>query len=108
MNRISEIFVTKDDVGKTVYRKRTTYTIDIEQDVVANSVDEAEQKFLDGGGIEYDEIKTSLTQEFKGVETYSIDANYSDSDVAKPIGTVGYDPDDEFAEQDGFVEVIAT
>lgn len=107
MNRVTEVFVTKDDIGKTVYRKRTTYTIDIEQDVVADSVEEAEQKFLDGGGIEYEEIKSSITAEFQGVETYSVDANYSDGEVAKPIAKVGYDPDDEFAEEEGFVEAIA-
>ena len=107
MNRVTEVFVTKDDIGKTVYRKRTTYTIDIEQDVVADNIEEAEQKFLDGGGIEYDEIKSSITSEFQGVETYSVDCNYLEGEEAKAIATVAYDPDDEFAEEEGFVEAIA-
>lgn len=107
MNRVTEVFVTKDDIGKTVYRKRTRYTIDIEQDVVADNIEEAEQKFLDGGGIEYEEIKSSITAEFQGVETYSVDCNYQEGEEAKAIATVAYDPDDEFAEEDGFVEAIA-
>ena len=55
MNRISDIYVSKDDLGKKVYRKVTQYTIELAQDVVADSEEEAEQKFLDGGGIEYDD-----------------------------------------------------
>lgn len=106
MNNISDIFITKDDLGKKVYRKVSTYTIEIAQDVLADSEDEAEQKFLDGGGIEYDEIKTSLTQEFKGVETRYVDCNYQDSQLAKVIGKVDYDPDDPDAVEDGYVEVV--
>ena len=106
MNKISDIFVSKDDLGKKVYRKVTTYTIEVVQDVLADNDDEAEQKFLDGGGIEYDEIKTSLTQEFKGVETRYVDCNYQDSQTAKVIGKVDYDPDDPDAKEDGFVEVV--
>lgn len=106
MSKISDIFVSKDDLGKKVYRKVSTYTIEIAQDVIADNEDEAEQKFLDGGGIEYDEIKTSLTQEFKGVETRYVDCNYQDSQTAKVIGKVDYDPDDPDAKEDGFVEVV--
>ena len=45
MSRVTEVFITKNDLGKKVYRKVTRYTIDVEQDVVADSVDEAEEKF---------------------------------------------------------------
>jgi len=107
MSRVTEVFITKNDLGKKVYRKVTRYTIDVEQDVVADSVDEAEEKFLKGGGIEYDEIKSSITSEFEGVETYSVDCNYLEGEEAKAIATVAYDPDDEYAEEDGFVEAIA-
>ena len=106
MTRISDIFCGRNDIGKKVYRKKTTYTLTIEQDVLANSEDEAEQKFLDHGGIEYDEIKSSLTSEFDGIETYTIDCNYQDGETAKVIGKVDYDPDDEFAKEDGFVDVV--
>ncbi len=106
MNKISEIFVSKDDLGKKVYRKVTTYTIEVVQDCLADNEDQAEQKFLDGGGIDYDEIKTSLTNESCGVETNYVDCNYQDGELAKVIGKVDYDPDDPDAEEDGFVEVV--
>jgi len=106
MNRISEVFVSKDDLGKKVYRKVSTYTIELAQDVVADSEEEAEQKFLDGGGIEYDEIRSSITSEFQGVETSYIDCNYQQGELAKVIGKVGYDPDDEYAEEEGYVEIV--
>ena len=51
MRKISDIFVSKDDLGKKVYRKVTTYTIEVVQDCLADNEDQAEQKFLDGGGI---------------------------------------------------------
>ena len=38
MNRISDIYVSKDDLGKKVYRKVTQYTIELAQDVVADTV----------------------------------------------------------------------
>ncbi len=47
----TDVFYFKDDVGKNLYRKKTYYTLCIEQDVLANNKDEADQKFLDGGGI---------------------------------------------------------
>ena len=102
----TDVLFFDKDVGKNLYRKKTYYTICIEQDVLANSEDEAEQKFLDHGGIEYDEIKSSLTSEFDGIETYTIDCNYQDGETAKVIGKVDYDPDDEFAKEDGFVDVV--
>tara|TARA_B100001287_G_scaffold169271_1_gene142406 strand:- start:1080 stop:1409 length:330 start_codon:yes stop_codon:yes gene_type:complete len=106
MTRISDVYVSKDDLGKKVYRKVTQYTIEIAQDVVADSEEEAEQKFLDGGGIEYDEIKSSITSEFQGVETSYIDCNYLQGEIAEVIGEVGFDPDDEFAKEEGYVEVV--
>jgi len=106
MNKISEIFVRKDDLNKKVYRKKYTYTLEIVQDVVAGSEDEAETLFLDGGGIDYDEIRTSLAKDFSGVETQYVDANLLESDEAEAIGKVGWDPDDEYAEENGFVEVV--
>lgn len=106
MNKISDIFVSKKDLGKKVYRKVSTYTIEIAQDVLADSEEQAEQLFLDGGGIEYDEIKSSLTQEYKGVETHYVDCNYLQGETAEVIGKVGFDPDDEFAEEEGYVDIV--
>tara|TARA_B100002019_G_scaffold64553_2_gene55375 strand:+ start:1970 stop:2296 length:327 start_codon:yes stop_codon:yes gene_type:complete len=106
MNKISDIFIYKDDLGKKVYRKVTTYTLEVVQDVLADNEDEAEEKFLEGGGIDYDEIKTSITKENEGVETNYVDANYHDGEPVKLIGKVDYDPDDPDAKEDGFVEVV--
>ena len=47
----TDIFVGKDDVGKNLYRKKTYYTLCIEQDVLANDKDEADTLLTDGGGI---------------------------------------------------------
>ena len=47
----TDVYTFKDDVGKNLYRKKTYYTLVIEQDVLANDKDEADQKFLDHGGI---------------------------------------------------------
>ena len=33
----TDIYVGKDDVGKNLYRKKTYYTLCIEQDVLANN-----------------------------------------------------------------------
>ena len=55
--------------------------------------------------INYDEIKSSLTDENKGGATSYVDANYQDSDSTEYVGKVVYDEDDEFAEEDGNVIV---
>nr|BCU99906.1 MAG: hypothetical protein CM15mV30_2110 [uncultured marine virus] len=54
----TEVCVFKDDTRKNLYRKKTYYTIEIQQEVLADNKDEADQKFLDGGGINYSEINT--------------------------------------------------
>lgn len=100
----SNIFVNVKDLGKKVYRKKTIYTLIIEQDVLASSREEADDKLLEGGGINHSEITKSLTEEKDGVETYMIDANYNDGELAKQVGEVAYE-DDEYAEEDGMVEI---
>ena len=47
----TDVFYFKDDVGKNLYRKKTYYTLVVEQDVLANTKDEADQKFTDFGGL---------------------------------------------------------
>ena len=72
----TEVCVFKDDLGKNLYRKKTYYTIEIQQEVLADNKDEADQKFLDGGGINYSEINTlngSITENNNGVETNYVD-----------------------------------
>ena len=89
----TDIFVGKDDVGKNLYRKKTYYTLCIEQDVLANDKDEAANLLTDGGGINHDKVTKDLTDTNKGVETYMVDANYTDSETTQYMGKVKYDTD---------------
>jgi hypothetical protein len=74
----------------------------IEQDVLANDEDEADRLFQDSG-INHEKINTELTEENNGVETYYVDANYTDSGKTEYIGKVNYDPMDDDAEENGDV-----
>ena len=100
----TNVLYTDKDVGKNLYRKKTYYTLMIEQEVLASNADEADQKFLDFGGIDHSEIKGSITTQNDGVETLVVDANYSDSDKSEYVGKVVYE-DVEHAIEDGLVEI---
>ena len=100
----TNITYTDKDVGKNLYRKKTYYTLMIEQEVLADNEAQADQKFLDFGGIDHSEIKGSITTQKEGVETLVTDANYSDSSKTEYIGKVVYE-DDEFAKEDGLVTI---
>ena len=89
----TNVYTFKDDVGKNLYRKKTYYTLVVEQDVLAKDKDEADQKFLDHGGLDYDKVTKDMAQTSDGVETYIVDANYTDSDTTKYICKVKYDTD---------------
>ena len=89
----TDVYTFKDDVGKNLYRKKTYYTLVIEQDVLAKDKDEADQKFLDHGGINHSKIGKDITDANEGVETYMVDANYTDCETSKYIGKVKYDTD---------------
>ena len=89
----TDVYTFKDDVGKNLYRKRTYYTLVVEQDVLAKDKDEADQKFLDHGGLDHSKIVKDLAQTSDGVETYYVDANFTDSDTTKYVGKVKYDTD---------------
>ena len=106
----TDVYTFKDDVGKNLYRKKTYYTLVIEQDVLAVNKDEADQKFTDFGGINHSKVNKDLTDTNDGVETYMVDANYSDSDTAKYIGKIKYDTDTydqslEDAVENGDIEI---
>ena len=88
----TDIFFGKDDVNKNLYRKKTYYTLVIEQEVIANNKDEADKKFTECG-IDHSKINHDITETKDGVETYMVDANYSDSDTTKYMGRVVYDTD---------------
>ena len=89
----TDVYAFKDDVGKNLYRKRTYYTLVVEQDVLAKDKDEADTKFTDHGGIAHSKITKDITDANDGVETYMVDANYVESDTTKYIGKVKYDTD---------------
>jgi len=89
----TNVYTFKDDVGKNLYRSKKYYTLVVEQDVLAKDKDEADQKFLDFGGLDHSKIRDDLTQTSDGVETYVVDANYTDTDNTKYIGKVKYDTD---------------
>jgi hypothetical protein len=93
MSNLTEVYTFKDDVGKNLYRKKTYYTLVVEQDVLANNKDEADQKFLDHGGLKHSAINKDVVDATDGVETYMVDANYTESDTTKFIGKVKYDTD---------------
>ena len=88
----TDIFFNKDDVNKNLYRKKTYYTLVVEQEVIANNKDEADKKFTECG-IDHSKINNDITETKDGVETYMVDANYSDSDNTKYMGRVVYDTD---------------
>ena len=99
----TDIMVMKEDVGKNLYRKKTFYTLVIEQEVLANTKDEADKKLSDNG-IDHSQINHEITETKDGVETYMVDANYVNSDKTEYLGKVSY-TDDEYAEENGDVEI---
>ena len=88
----TDIFFNKDDVNKNLYRRKTYYTLVVEQEVIANNKDEADKKFTECG-IDHSKINNDITETKDGVETYMVDANYSDSDTTKYMGRIVYDTD---------------
>ena len=101
----TSIVYTDKDVNKNLYRKKTYYTLVIEQEVLAKDKDEADQLFLDKGGIDHSQINHEITQTGDGVETHMVDADYSESGDTEYMGKVLYAEDDEHAEEDGNVEI---
>ena len=95
----------KEDLGKNLYRKKTYYTLVVEQEVLAEDKDEAEQKFLDGGGIDHSQINHEITETKDGVETYMVDADYLESGDTEYFGKVVYDLSDPYAKEEGYVEL---
>ena len=101
----TNIVYSDKDVNKNLYRKKTYYTLVVEQEVLAKDKDEADQKFLDDGGIDHSQINHEITTAKNGVETYMVDANYTESGNTEYMGKVLYAEDDEHAEEDGNVEI---
>ena len=75
----------------------------IEQHVIAKDKDEADNLFLEHGGINHDAV-SNIAQDGMGVETTVCDANYTDSSSTEYLGKVVYE-DEPFAVEDGLVEI---
>ena len=103
---ITDQFIGQDDIGKNLYRKKTYYTLCIEQDVLAKNQDEADT-LLSDAGINYSNIGKDLAEEKGGVETHMVDANYTESGDTEYVAKVVYDDYDgvENAIENGDVEL---
>jgi|SRR5210317_833533 flagellar basal body rod protein FlgC len=101
----TNVTYTEKDIGKNLYRKKTYYTLCIEQEVLADNKDEADQMFIDNGGIDHSQINHEITETKNGVETYMVDADYLESDSTEYIGKVEYDLSDPYAKEEGYVEI---
>ena len=88
----TNVTYTQKDEGKNLYRKKTYYTLVIEQEVLAKDKDEA-NTLLNNSGIDHSAINDKLTETKDGVETYMVDANYLDSGDTEYMGKVVYDTD---------------
>jgi len=101
----TDVLLHKDNLGKNLYTKKTYYTLCIEQHVLADDKDAADDLFLENGGINHDEVTDKLAIAKNGVETTIVDADYDESGRTEYLGKVAYDKDDYFAEEDGNVIV---
>jgi hypothetical protein len=107
MNTKTKLYPRAENLGFNAYRRKTYYTLVVEQDVLARSEDEANDLFRDGGGLNYDRITSDLAQEDKGVETGMVDANYTESSDTEYLGKVVWNPDNDHAQEDGDVVLDA-
>ena len=83
----TEIYFNREDAGKNLYRRRTYYTLMIEQEVLADTRTQAED-LLSDCGINYSAISKDLAENKGGVETRIVDAEYRDMDAVEYIGKV--------------------
>jgi hypothetical protein len=106
MSRVkTEVYFNKDHIGKNLYRKKTFYTIMVEQDVLAHSVDEADELFREHGGLDHDKITKDIAVADREVETVIVDADYSHSSPTQYLAKVVYNSDNDYAREDGDVEL---
>ena len=99
----TNIHFTDKDLGKKLYRKKTYYTLVVEQEVLADDQDQAD-RLLSECGIDHSEISERLAETKDGVETVIVDANYHDSGKTDYVGKVVY-TDDDYAKENGDVEI---
>jgi len=101
-NTDTEIMITQNDLGQNLYRKSAYYTVVIEQDVLADSMEDADIEF-GNSGIDFSKINKEITEENGNVQTYYVDANFTDQDSTTYIGKVNFDPMDDDAQENGDV-----
>jgi metal-dependent HD superfamily phosphatase/phosphodiesterase len=99
----TNIFYSDKDLGKKLYRKKTYYTLVIEQEVLADDQDQAD-RLLSECGIDHSAVTDGLAETKDGVETVIVDANYHDSGKTEYVGKVVY-TDDDYAKENGDVEI---
>lgn len=99
----TNVFYSVKELGKNLYRKKTYYTLVVEQEVLASDKDEADRLLMDCG-IDHSEINARLAETKHGVETCMVDADYKDTDPVEFIGKVIYQ-DIEFAKENGDVMI---
>lgn len=85
--KMTNLIISDDDVGKKLYRKKIFYMLTIEQDVVADNKDLAEDLLRDCG-IKHENINHHLTIEDNDVATNFVDADYYNSDEIKCLGKI--------------------
>jgi len=90
----NNVYPTKEDLGKNLYRKKTYYNLVIEQEVLAKDKDEADKLFGECG-IDHSQINHEITETKDGVETYMVDANYTDSGDTEYMGKVVIEEDED-------------
>ena len=83
----TEVYFNREDAGKNLYRRRTYYTLMIEQEVLADTRTQAED-LLSDCGINYSAISRDLAENKGGVETRIVDADYESMDGVQYIGKV--------------------
>ena len=74
----------------------------IEQDVLADNMEDADIEF-GNSGIDFSKINKEITEENGNVQTYYVDANFTDQDSTTYIGKVNFDPMDDDAQENGDV-----
>ena len=90
----TELYLSKSDTGKSVYKFTGKYELVVEQEILASSKDEAFNLYLKEGGLNYSKIQSSLTETSPRIETTYIDAMTPEMDI-KYVGTVVPRRDDE-------------
>ena len=97
-------FIYKDDLGRKVYKVTNYYTVKTEEFVKVAEGEDPFDVWLDQGGINHSNIGTNLLHEGPHTEAYYVEAFNGDHDV-EYVGTVAYNEDNEYAEEDGDVEL---